>query len=401
MLDYYHYTGDPSYNDVVIQALLHDTNIGPDLNYMPPEHAYEEGNDDLFFWGSAVISAAERNFPQPNTTLPSWLELGANVFNSLASRWDTTACNGGLRWQILASNPNGLDYKNSVSNGGFFQIAARMARATGNQTYLDWAEKIWDWSYDIGFIDHNSYHVYDGASSQQNCSVINGESFTYTSGIYMYGAAVLANHTHQKVWTQRTQDLVQGAEWFFSPFSNATDVLYEAACELHNTCDADMSTEKGYLSRFMWQSAVMVPSIRPTVEKYMIASGKAAASVCTGGATGRACGQRWWVAGYDSNTGLGQEMTALETIQGMLYLNAPAPITPKDIKNVRNITWGKNAIDATKKSDAPTSVATGASEPADNAAVSTKRSSAAGMAAMSVSWMTFGVGVAVSVWAMA
>lgn len=120
MLDYYHYTKDSSYNDVVIQALTAPTNIGPNHDYMPPEHADEEGNDDLFFWGSAVISAAERNFPQPEKDLPSWLDIGANVFNQLVSRWDTKACGGGLQWQIYASNPNGMTYKNSVSNGGFF-----------------------------------------------------------------------------------------------------------------------------------------------------------------------------------------------------------------------------------------------------------------------------------------
>ena len=73
ILDYYHYTGDPSYNDVFIQALLAPANRGPNSDFMPPIHQFEEGNDDLGFWGFAVMSAAERNFPQPDDTLPSWL----------------------------------------------------------------------------------------------------------------------------------------------------------------------------------------------------------------------------------------------------------------------------------------------------------------------------------------
>lgn len=50
----------------------------------------------------------------------------------MVARWDNTTCDGGLHWQIYPSNPNGLDY-NSVSNGGFFQVSARLARATENE----------------------------------------------------------------------------------------------------------------------------------------------------------------------------------------------------------------------------------------------------------------------------
>ena len=325
MLDYYHYTGDSTYNDVVTEALLHDTNLGENKDYMPTQHAFEEGNDDLFFWGSAVLTAAENKFPQDDSSLPSWIDLGANVFNSLVSRWDTSACNGGLRWQIYPDNPNGIDYKNSISNGGMFQLAARLARATGNSTYQDWAEKIWDWSWDVGFIDHDYWHVYDGASSSQHCDTVNKVSFTYTNGIYLYGAAVMANFTESDDWKYRATNLLQGAGWFFSPYSNSTNVLYEAACEKENACNADMSTQKGYLSRFMWKSAVMVSDLKDKVEEYMLASSKAAVQTCTGGDSGTQCGQRWWVKGYDSNPGLGQQMCALETVHGILAKHAPAP----------------------------------------------------------------------------
>lgn len=159
MLDYYHYTKDPSYNDVIIQALTAPTNLAETFDCMPKEHAQEEGNDDLFFWGSAILSAAERNFPQPNEDVPSWIDIAARVFNSLVSRWHTDKCGGGMLWQIYPSNPNGMNYKNSISNGGLFQLAARLARATGNDTYLEWADKAWDWSAKTGLIDPDTYHV--------------------------------------------------------------------------------------------------------------------------------------------------------------------------------------------------------------------------------------------------
>lgn len=339
LIDYWHYTQDPSYNEVVIEALLAPSNIGPNFDYMPPEHAGEEGNDDLFFWGSAAMAAAERNLAQPVDTAPSWLQIGANVFDSLQSRWNTTHCGGGLTWQIYPDNPNGMNYKNSISNGGFFQMAARLARATGNDTYLEWAEKVWDWSYEIGFIDHEFWHVYDGTDAANNCSDVNKQSYTYTSGVYLYAASVLANYTQEQKWIDRATNLLTGAEWFFGPYENSTDILYEGACEVVDRCNADMTTHKAYLARFMWQSTWMLPSLRPKVERYLGTSAYAAAQTCTGGSNGMQCGLKWYVGGHDGNIGLGQQMTALETIQGWLIHEAAPPLAGEDILDIRDAVW--------------------------------------------------------------
>lgn len=339
MLDYYHYTKDPSYNHVIIQALSAPTNLAPTFDYMPQEHAHEEGNDDLFFWGSAVMSAAERNFPQPNEDIPSWIDIAARVFNSLASRWHDDKCGGGMLWQIYPSNPNGMFYKNSISNGGLFQLAARLARATGNDTYLEWANKAWDWSADKGLIDAKTYHVYDGVDIRNDCKKVNMHSFTYTSGIYMYGAAVMANYTGKREWADRTSRLIDGARWFFYQDEKVKNVMYEAACETVDRCNYDMITFKGYLSRFMWQTAVMLPGLRERIESYLVPSAKAAAAVCTGGKSGRECGMRWYTGTFDNKPGLGPQMCALETIQGLLSRDADPPLRGKDIKLTRQTDW--------------------------------------------------------------
>lgn len=336
MLDYYHVTTDPSYNDVVLQALLAPTNLGPNKNYMPPEHADEEGNDDLFFWGSAVLSAAERNFPQPKSELPSWLDISANVFSQLVGRWDTKYCNGGLFWQILSSNPNGMKYKNSVSNGGFFQLAARMARATGNTTYLEWAEKIWDWNAEVGFIDKDTYRIYDGAGIDTNCKTTNKKSFSYTTGIFLYGAAIMAEQTGDAKWTQRTEKLLDEAgKYFFT--GKDKNIMWETECEPKGTCNYDMITFKGYLSRFMWQTSQIMPSLRQKIENLLIPTAKAAVATCTGGKSGHQCGMKWYVGGFDQVATLGGQMCALEVVQGLLIKDAPAPLKAKDIK------WNKDA----------------------------------------------------------
>jgi mannan endo-1,6-alpha-mannosidase len=187
MVEYWYYTNDTSYNDVVEQALI--SQVGTDDNYMPENQTKSEGNDDQGFWGMAAMSAAEMNFQNPPSTEPQWLALAQAVFNTMAYRWDNTTCGGGLRWQIYTWNA-GYTYKNSIANGCFFNIAARLARYTGNQTYADWAEQTWDWVYDIGLIS-DSYQVFDGTSDTENCTSIDRIQFSYNQGIYLFGAAMM------------------------------------------------------------------------------------------------------------------------------------------------------------------------------------------------------------------
>ncbi|KAK4647108.1 uncharacterized protein QC761_122600 [Podospora bellae-mahoneyi] len=332
MLDYSHYTGDHSYDKLIARGLLDQ--VGPDFDYMLPTHFGQEGNDDQAFWGMSVMAAAERNFPQPDPNVPGWLDMGANIFDSLAGRWNTTACQGGLLWQIFASNPNGLDYKNTVSNGGFFQIAARLARATGNKTYSDWAEKVWDWTEGIGMIDKFG-NVYDGAHASKDCKDTNPVTFSYSASIYIYGAAVMADVTQDKKWTERTERMVEASRSFFSPFENATNIMYEHACEQVDKCNQDMRSFKAYFSRFVYAAARYVPSIKPAIEELWHTSVEAAAKTCTGGASGTQCSHKWYTGAFDGNPGLGQEMSALETIQGLLALDAEAPLKGGEIKTVR------------------------------------------------------------------
>ncbi|KAK5240259.1 hypothetical protein LTR16_010893, partial [Cryomyces antarcticus] len=174
------------------------------------------------------MSAAEYGYPDPPSSSPQWLSLAEAVFNTMVPRWDTTTCAGGLRWQIFSSNA-GYDYKNSISNGGFFQLAARLGRYTGNQTYIDWAEKIWDWSAGVGLIDRN-YAVFDGTDLKINCTGVDHTQWSYNVGMYLHGAATLYNYTNgSALWESRTSGLLKASNTFFSPFSNATDVMFEPA----------------------------------------------------------------------------------------------------------------------------------------------------------------------------
>lgn len=138
------------------------------------------------------MSAAEMKFPDPPDGKASWLALAQAVFNLQVGRWDDTSCGGGLRWQIFTFN-KGYDYKNSISNGGFFQLAARLARYTGNDTYAQWAEKSYNWIKTTPLFTPE-YVIYDGSQTEHNCTVASEIQWTYNLGTFLMGAANMYNY---------------------------------------------------------------------------------------------------------------------------------------------------------------------------------------------------------------
>lgn len=191
MINYASATGDSQWNDMIAENILFQK--GPDNDFMPPNQTKNLGNDDQARWALAAMTAAERGFPLPEDAgVGNWSELAINVWNSQVARWDNSTCGGGLRWQIFPFN-NGYDYKNSFSNGEFVQLGTRLARYTGNDTYIDWARDAARWTVDVGLIDQEG-RVLDGTSSAQNCSQFNHIQWTASTGAYLSGSAYAANY---------------------------------------------------------------------------------------------------------------------------------------------------------------------------------------------------------------
>lgn len=161
-------------------------------DYMPSNQSMTEGNDDQGFWGLSAMNAAETKFQDPPAPKPGWLALAQGVFNTQAGRWDNTTCAGGLRWQIYTWN-NGYNYKNSISNGCFFNLGARLALYTGDTRYYDWALRTWDWVEAIGLITPE-YEVYDGTQNTDNCTDKDQTQWTYNAGVFLLGSAVMYNY---------------------------------------------------------------------------------------------------------------------------------------------------------------------------------------------------------------
>ncbi len=191
MVDYWFYTKDTTWNAETEYSLVFQAGA-PQNSYMSPNWTASLGNDDQGFWGLSAMLAAETNFQNPDSSEPQWLALAQAVFNTQAARWGTDYCNGGLRWQIPLSN-NGYDYKNSIANGIFFNIAARLARYTANETYAEWAIKAYDWTQNVGYIDE-LWNIYDGAHVEHNCTDINKAQFSYTAAVFIQGAGFMYNY---------------------------------------------------------------------------------------------------------------------------------------------------------------------------------------------------------------
>jgi mannan endo-1,6-alpha-mannosidase len=329
LVDYWALTGDSSYNEATTQAILHQASETRD--FMPPNQTRTLGNDDQGFWAMTAMSAAENRFPDPPQDQAQWLALAQAAFNQWASRWDAETCGGGLRWQIFTFN-NGFNYKNSISNGCFFNLAARLARFTGNQTYANWAERIFEWEEAVGLITPQ-YDVYDGVTIKDgnNCRDTDQIQWSYNHGIFLHGAAVMYNVTNgDSLWKQRVDGILNSTITMFY----SGNIMIEQFCEEPGFCDIDQQSFKGYLTRWMAGTTQMAPHTFNTIHPLLESSAVAAARACSGSPTtefkgipGTACGFKWTTGGFDGLIGVGEQMNALGAVMYTLVDRGAVPVT--------------------------------------------------------------------------
>ncbi|KAF2664554.1 glycosyl hydrolase family 76 protein [Microthyrium microscopicum] len=352
LIEYWSYTGDDTYNKLVTDALLFQ--IGPQKNFMPENVTKEEGNDDQAFWGFSAMTAAELKFPDPPRKMPSWIALAQGVFNSQVTRWDTSTCAGGLRWQIFFTNA-GYEYKNVISNGAFFQLAARLARYTGNETYSDWADKMYDWMASTPNLGSDG-QVNDGSNVAKNCTDTNHDQWTYNYGTMIMGSAYMYSikkGSEQEKWKTR---LSKHLEKFYSTFyptkyANAPtspNIMVEINCEEKRICNPDQTSFKAYTARWLAVTTQLAPFTASAILPKLRASAEGAARQCSGGDGGNWCGQNWNTGTWDGFRGVGEQMSALSAIGAPLIEKSAKPVTAK--------TGGTSEGDANAGLGGPTAV---------------------------------------------
>ncbi|KAF3006480.1 hypothetical protein E8E13_004013 [Curvularia kusanoi] len=322
LIEYTQFSGDDSHVKTLQQALT--SNYGPNNDFILSYRRSQTGNDDQAFWALAVMSALECQFPDVESAPADYLEVAVNSFNNIMGRWDTTTCDGGLKWQIYPENAYGYNYKNSISNGCAFALGARLARYTGNQTYADWAVKIYDWTKSVGLIT-DKYEVFDGVDDKTNCAKVADQTqWTYNNAMFLHGSAFMYDITNgASLWKDRVSGFLSHAETlFFSPVDQ-DNIMYEWACETGETgrhCNLDQQSFKAYLARFMAKTAAVAPFTKDTITKYLKASAVGAAKSCSGGDDKATCGSKWYTGSWDGTSGVGQQLSALEITQALLSL---------------------------------------------------------------------------------
>ncbi|KAK5120625.1 hypothetical protein LTR85_005983 [Meristemomyces frigidus] len=385
MINYWSLTGDSTYNQLVGEALLFQK--GPDNDFMPPNQTKSEGNDDQSFWALAAMTAAERGLPIPQNvtgTPTSWAQLAQNVFDAQAARWDESTCRGGLRWQIFPFN-NGYNYKNSLTNGNFVQLAARLGLYTGNATYIEWAQNVTQWSIDAGLIARTGA-VWDGFDTITNCSAPNHIQWTANAGTYLNGAVHASNATTTLYWVSMNDALYTAANYTFAP--NGT--LTEIACQSNGNCDTDQLAFRAILARALANMRDMtldstlrqgtgcslndtrssancsnIGTLHENINELLQNSAMGAAAQCSGGAEGTKCGTDWRSSTWDGTQGLGQSLSALEVV----LANLPA-VQLRTVNSTGSVAAvaGSNGTSSTA-GNSSSGTGTGTSTPSSSASV--------------------------------
>ncbi|KAJ5663223.1 Mannan endo-1-6-alpha-mannosidase DCW1 [Penicillium longicatenatum] len=353
LLQYWHFTGDTTYNDELRVGLEWQAGDG---DYMPTNYSSYLGNDDQMFWGLAAITAAELKFADSSTGY-SWLALAQGVFNTQIERWDTTTCSGGLRWQIWWWE-SGYTMKNSIANGGLFQLSARLYRYTGNELYGNWARKIWDWSITTPLLSNSTWNVADSTAMEDGCTSQGNTQWSYNYGTYLMGAAYMYNYTNgteQATWEAAVNGLLTKTFGHFAPESNG-GILEEVVCEPSEACNDNEILFKGLVSSWLSFTALIVPSLYDTILPKLQTSGKAAALSCTGH-NNNTCGVRWYQSNYDGWIGMEEEISATNIfVANLIAFTQAAPVTSTTGGNsTSDTTAGQNDTSSVKTTTKVTS----------------------------------------------
>ncbi|KAI2786975.1 Mannan endo-1,6-alpha-mannosidase DCW1 [Penicillium oxalicum] len=346
LLQYWHFTGDATYNGELRVGL--EWQSGKNGDYMPSNYSSYLGNDDQMFWGLAAMTAAELRFEDVSGGF-SWLSLAQGVFNTQIKRWDTSTCNGGMRWQIWPYQ-SGYTLKNSIANGGLFQLAARLARYTHDATYATWAKRIWDWSLSSPLLNNSTWNVADSTNMENNCATQGNTQWSYNYGTYMMGAAYMYNYTNGSTqWLMAVNGLMNKTFDEFFPQSNG-GIFEEVTCEPSQQCNNNEVLFKGLVSSWLSFTALLVPSTYKFILPKLQTSAVAAAKSCTGH-NNNTCGVRWYQSTYDGWSGMEEQISATSLfVANMIQFtgHGSGPVTAMTGGNsTSNPTAGENDTSST------------------------------------------------------
>jgi uncharacterized protein YyaL (SSP411 family) len=118
-------------------------------------------------------------------------------------------------------------------------LSAKLAILTRNATYVQWADKVYEWLKAIRLI-RADYTVLDGAYAP-SCRVRDGQLHSYNYGALLGALGYMYAYTKDQKYLDEAKKLLQAS----IPIFVSNDIIYEQLCEKEIKCKRDQKSFKG------------------------------------------------------------------------------------------------------------------------------------------------------------
>jgi predicted alpha-1,6-mannanase (GH76 family) len=180
---------------IITDSITYRTNIFNTFEKNKRNNFLNEFYDDEGWWALAWIRAFDL------TRESRYLNMAKTIFNDMTGGWDDT-CKGGIWWSKERK------YKNAIANELFLAIAARLYLRTGEQRFLDWAQREWNWFKNSGMINSDNL-INDGLDSA--CRNNRQPTWTYNQGVILGGLIDLHRSTRDAALLTQAQAIADAA----------------------------------------------------------------------------------------------------------------------------------------------------------------------------------------------
>jgi Predicted glycosyl hydrolase len=183
LADAYERTGDPLYERRLSQ--IHDglleRNGGTWINEL-----YDDMEWMAIAWLRAYQATGEARYKV--AALELWEDIRGG--------WNGH-CGGGIAWR-----KSQRDYKNTPANAPAAILAARLYRAFGRESDLEWALRIHDWQF-RSLVDPATGFVWDGMNRLGDGAIDKDWKFTYCQGVFIGAALELHRITGDEAYRRQ------------------------------------------------------------------------------------------------------------------------------------------------------------------------------------------------------
>ncbi|MCY7323879.1 MAG: carbohydrate-binding protein [Phormidesmis sp. CAN_BIN36] len=213
-------------------SLTYRSNLSNTFEKNKRNNFLNEFYDDEGWWALTWIKAYDLTGEQ------RYLNMAKTIFNDMKGGWDST-CGGGIWWSKQRK------YKNAIANELFLAIAAKLHLRTSGDTgagsYLDWAQREWNWFRNTGMINRDNL-INDGLDN--NCKNNGQLTWTYNQGVILGGLVDLYRSTQDAALLNQARAIADAAIRVLAP----NGILREP-CE--PDCGQDGPQFKGIFVRYL------------------------------------------------------------------------------------------------------------------------------------------------------